>query len=261
MRLDQNVAAIVTGGASGLGEATARTFASRGVRVAIFDRDAERGTAVAGETGGLFCAVDICDPASVEDAFRRARSKHGQERVLVNCAGIGPSAKTVSRNRVTRSPVPHDLAMFDRVIQVNLVGTFRCLALSAAGMASQEPDGETGERGVIITTSSIAAQDGQVGQVAYSASKAAILGMTLPIARDLMNDGIRINTILPGMMRTPMIDTLADNVQQALAAAIPFPKRLGRSEEYANLVVHMIENGYLNAACVRLDGAMRMPPR
>lgn len=261
MQIDTNCAAIVTGGGSGLGEATAEALAERGARITIFDRDETKGTTVAQRLGGLFCAVDVASESSVEAAFDRARQVHGQERLLINCAGIGPSAKTVSRKGEDRRPRPHDLSMFEQVIGVNLIGTFRCIAISAAGMTALEPVGDSGERGVIINTASIAAQDGQIGQAAYSASKAGIVGMTLPIARDLMSEGVRINTILPGMMRTPMIDTLSEPVQRALEESIPFPKRLGRPQEFAAAALMMIENSYLNAACLRLDAAIRLAPR
>jgi NAD(P)-dependent dehydrogenase (short-subunit alcohol dehydrogenase family) len=198
MKLGSSVAAIVTGAASGLGEATARALAARGVRVAIFDLSLERGGAVARDIGGLFCEVDVTNEASVDTGFAKARAAHGQERILVNCAGIANGIKTAFRDRETGEARHFPLADFERAIQINLIGTFRCIAKSAAGMLSL-PILPEGDRGVIINTSSVAAEDGQIGQAAYSASKAGISGMTLPIARDLMNEGIRVNTILPGI--------------------------------------------------------------
>jgi NAD(P)-dependent dehydrogenase (short-subunit alcohol dehydrogenase family) len=254
------IAAIVTGGASGLGEATARALAVGGVKVAIFDLNETRGRAVAGEIGGIFCRVDVTDEASLDAGFASARQKHGQERVLVNCAGIATGEKTASRDKQSGATVAHRLASFEKTIRVNLIGTFACIAKSAAGMLSLEPI-EDGERGVIITTASVAAEDGQIGQAAYAASKAGVKGMTLPIARDLMNEGIRVNTILPGILGTPMLASLPQNVQDSLAATVPFPKRLGKPEEYADLLLFLIGNGYMNGASIRLDGALRMAPR
>ena len=253
-------AAVVTGGASGLGEATARELARRGAKVAIFDRDLERGEKVAAELGGIFCEVDVTSDEKVAAAFAKARAAHGQERILVNCAGIANAVKTVGRDKATGDITLYPVHQFELVIAINLVGSFRCIAHSAAGMVSSEP-GKDGERGVIINTASVAAQDGQIGQAAYSASKGGVLAMTLPIARDLMNDGIRVNTILPGVFKTPMVAMMPANVQDALGAQVPFPKRLGRPEEYANLACFMVESDYLNAEHVRLDGGIRMAPR
>ena len=253
-------AAVVTGGASGLGEATARELARRGAKVAIFDRDLERGEKVAAELGGIFCEVDVTSDEKVAAAFAKARAAHGQERILVNCAGIANAVKTVGRDKATGDIKLYPVHQFELVIAINLVGSFRCIAHSAAGMVSSEP-GKDGERGVIINTASVAAQDGQIGQAAYSASKGGVLAMTLPIARDLMNDGIRVNTILPGVFKTPMVAMMPANVQDALGAQVPFPKRLGRPEEYANLACFMVESDYLNAEHVRLDGGIRMAPR
>lgn len=261
MQLDGNIAAVVTGGASGLGEATCRALAAKGVKVAIFDLNGDAGEAVARDIGGIFCEVNVTDDASVDQGLALARASHGQERVLVNCAGIAPPIKTVSRDRETGTVKHFPLDVFDTVMQVNLIGTFRCIAKSAAGMLTIDPVDEQGERGAIINTASVAAQDGQVGQAAYSASKAGVLGMTLPIARDLMNEGIRVNTILPGIFETPMMRGLPEKAQAALAASVPFPKRLGRPDEYASLAMYMVENSYLNAEAVRLDGAIRMAPR
>jgi len=260
MKLDRNVAAVVTGGASGLGEATARALAERGVRVAVFDRDADKGERVAAEIGGVFAAVDVTSDEAVEAGFAKAREAHGQERILVNCAGVANAAKTVGRDKATGELKPYPIHQFELAVQINLIGSFRCLAKSAFGMAGIEPL-EDGERGVIINTASVAAQDGQIGQAAYSASKAGVLGMALPIARDLMSEGIRVNTILPGVFETPMVAMMPQNVKDALAAQVPFPKRLGRPEEYARLALFIAESGYLNGEYVRLDGAIRMAPR
>jgi NAD(P)-dependent dehydrogenase (short-subunit alcohol dehydrogenase family) len=254
------IAAVVTGGASGLGEATARELARRGAKVAIFDRDAQRGEQVAAEIGGTFCEVDVTSDEKVAAAFARAREAHGQERVLVNCAGVANAAKTVARDKETKAARPYPMQQFELAIQINLVGSFRCIANSALGMVDLDPL-EDGEKGVIINTASVAAEDGQIGQAAYSASKGGVLAMTLPIARDLMNEGIRVNTILPGVFKTPMVAMMPPNVQEALGAQVPFPKRLGRAEEYAGLACFLIENGYMNAASVRLDGGIRMAPR
>ena len=260
MKLDSSVAAVVTGGASGLGEATVRALAAHGVKVAIFDMNADKGEAVAKDVGGVFCKVDVTDDATVEAGFEKARATHGQERILINCAGTGFAAKTASRDKTTGETKSHPIAIFEKIVQINLVGTFRCVAKSAQGMLSLEPL-DDGERGVIVNTASVAAVDGQVGQAAYSASKGGVVGMTLPIARDLMNDGIRVNTILPGIFNTPLMNAAPENVKAALAASVPFPKRLGNAEEYASLAVEMCRNGYFNGEHVRLDGAIRMPPR
>jgi len=260
MKLDASTAAVVTGGASGLGEATVRMLAAHGVKVAIFDRDAVRGQALARETGGMFCSVDVTDEAQVDAAFAKARDAHGQERVLVNCAGVGDSAKTASRAKDGGAPRHFPLAVFERVVQINLIGSFRCIAKSAAGMLAL-PALKDGERGVIVNTASVAAQDGQIGQAAYSASKAGIVGMTLPIARDLMNEAIRVNTVMPGLFNTPLLNGLPAHVHAALSASVPCPKRLGEPAEFAALVEAMICNGYFNGECVRLDGALRMAPR
>jgi NAD(P)-dependent dehydrogenase (short-subunit alcohol dehydrogenase family) len=261
MKLGPDISAIVTGGASGLGLATARALRAQGVKVALFDRNAELGEKIAKEIGATFCQVDVTDEAGVDAAFAKARAANGQERVLVNCAGTGNAIKTASRDKETREPRSFPTEAFDFIIQINLVGTFRCIAKSAAGMLSLDPIGEDGERGAIVNTASVAAQDGQMGQAAYSASKAGIVGMTLPIARDLMGDGIRVNTILPGIFNTPLMTAAPPQVKEALAASVPFPKRLGNAEEYAQLALTMITNGYFNGEDVRLDGAIRMQPR
>ena len=255
-----NSAAVVTGGASGLGAATARALAARGAKVALFDLQADKGEALAAEIGGVFCKVDVTSDDSVDAGFAAARAAHGQERILVNCAGTGNAAKTAGRSKQDGSVKHFPLDAFDRIIQINLVGTFRCIAKSAAGMLTLEP-GEDGERGAIVNTASAAAEDGQMGQAAYSASKAGVVGMTLPIARDLMSEGIRVNTILPGIFDTPLLAAAPQPVRDALAASVPFPKRLGRPEEFAALALTMIECGYFNGEDVRLDGAIRMAPR
>lgn len=255
------VAAVVTGAASGLGEATARELARLGAKVAVFDRDNQRGEQVARDIGGIFCEVDVTSDDKVRAAFDKARAAHGQERILVNCAGVANAAKTVAREKDTKAPKFYPMPQFELAIQINLIGTFRCIANSAFGMVGLDPIGSDGERGVIINTASVAAEDGQIGQAAYSASKGGVLAMALPIARDLMNDGVRVNTILPGVFKTPMVAMMPPNVQDALGAQVPFPKRLGQAEEYARLARFMIENPYMNAASVRLDGGIRMAPR
>ncbi|HSW03826.1 SDR family NAD(P)-dependent oxidoreductase [Aquabacterium sp.] len=260
MQLDSTISAVITGGASGLGAATARRLASRGVRVALFDLNAEAGEALAKELGGVFCKVDVTSEEQVDAGFAKARAAIGQERILVNCAGTGNAVKTASRDKTTGEIKAFPTANFDRIIQINLVGTFRCIAKSAAGMLSL-PALAGGERGAIINTASVAAQDGQIGQASYAASKAAIVGMTLPIARDLMGEGIRVNTILPGIFNTPLLQGAPEHVKAALAASVPFPKRLGDPDEYAHLAETMITNGYFNGESVRLDGAIRMAPR
>ncbi len=260
MKLDNTVAAVVTGGASGLGEATARALAAQGVKVAIFDMNETRGEEVAKEIGGVFCKVNVTSDADVDAGFEKARAAHGQERVLVNCAGTGNAAKTASRDKTTGETKHFPLDAFDRIIQINLVGTFRCIAKSAKGMLDLAPL-DDGERGAIVNTASVAAEDGQMGQAAYSASKGGVVGMTLPIARDLMGEGIRVNTILPGIFNTPLMNNAPEAVKAGLAASVPFPKRLGLPEEYAQLAVTMITNGYFNGEDVRLDGGIRMAPR
>ena len=259
MELNSSVAAVVTGGASGLGEATVRALAAKGVKVAIFDMNAEKGEAVAKDVGGVFCKCNVTSEEEVDAAFAKARQAHGQERILVNCAGTGNAMKTASRDKQTGETKHFPLDAFNFIIQINLVGTFRCIAKSAKGMLDLEPLAD-GERGVIINTASVAAEDGQMGQAAYSASKGGVVGMTLPIARDLMGDGIRVNTILPGIFNTPLMNAAPPQVKEALAASVPFPKRLGQPEEYAKLALCMVETTYFNGEDVRLDGAIRMAP-
>jgi len=260
MKLDNSVAAVVTGGAEPGGAATARALAAKGVKVAIFDLQAEKGEALAKEIGGVFCEVNVTSDESVDAGFAKARAANGQERVLVCCAGTGNAVKTASRSKEDGSIKHFPLEAFNWLIQINLIGTFRCVAKSAAGMLTLEP-GVDGERGAMVMTASVAAEDGQIGQAAYSASKGGVVGMTLPIARDLMGEGIRINTILPGIFETPLMQGAPQNVKDALAASVPFPKRLGNPPEYAQLALTMIENGYFNGEDVRLDGAIRMAPR
>jgi NAD(P)-dependent dehydrogenase (short-subunit alcohol dehydrogenase family) len=255
MKLDSTLSAVVTGGASGLGAATARMLAAQGVKVALFDRNAAQGEELAVEIGGVFANVDVTDQASVEAGFEKARAVHGQERILVNCAGIAPVAKTTSRGE------PHPMDMFEKVIAVNLVGSFRCLSISATGMAALDPITADGGRGVIVSTASVAAFDGQIGQVAYAASKAGVAGMTLPVARDLSKPGIRVMTIAPGTFETPMLLGLSQEVQDSLGQQVPFPSRLGKATEYAQLVKSICENDMLNGETIRLDGAIRMAPR
>jgi NAD(P)-dependent dehydrogenase (short-subunit alcohol dehydrogenase family) len=260
MELNSSVSAIITGGASGLGEATARALVKHGVKVALFDLQKDKGEKLAAEIGATFCEVNVTNDESVAAGFVKARAANGQERILVNCAGTGNAAKTASRDRKTGEIKFFQAKDFDRIIQINLVGTFRCIAQSAAGMLTLDPLAG-GERGAIVNTASVAAQDGQIGQAAYTASKAGINGVTLVVARDLAQEGIRCNTIMPGLFNTPLLAAAPDAVKQALGAQVPFPPRLGNPPEYASLALQMITNGYFNGECVRLDGAIRMAPR
>jgi len=260
MILDSSISAVITGGASGLGEATARLLASHGVKVGLFDLNEERGEALAEELGGVFCKVNVTSSPEVDAAFAKSRASIGQERILVNCAGVGGSVKTVSRDRQTGEIKEYPLDNFERIIQVNLIGSFRCITKSAAGMLTLPPL-EDGDRGVIVNTASVAAEDGQIGQAAYTASKAGLVGLTLTVARDLSSEAIRVNTILPGIFDTPLLQRAPEPVKAALAAQVPFPKRLGRPEEYAQLAYTMITCGYFNGEDVRLDGGIRMAPR
>ena len=256
MELNNNISAVITGGGSGLGEGTARALSAHGVKVAIFDVNEEAGQKVADDLGGIFAKVDVADSVSVTQGFEVARAAHGQESICVNCAGIAPAAKTVDRDGN-----PHDAALFAKIIGVNLIGTFNVASQSAAGMSAQDPITEDGERGVIINTASVAAFDGQIGQIAYGSSKAAVAGMTLPMARDLSRNGVRIMTIAPGIFGTPMVKGMPQEVQDALGAMVPFPSRLGQPEEYAKLAISICENSMLNGETIRLDGAIRMAPR
>ena len=262
MKLDSSIAAVVTGGASGLGGATVRALAAHGVKIAILDleRQREKGEALAKEIGGVFCAANVTSEEEVDAAFDKAREANGQERILVNCAGTGNAAKTVSRDRNTGEIKRFPTEAFNLIIQINLVGTFRCISKSASGMLTLDPLPD-GDRGAIVNTASVAAEDGQIGQAAYSASKAGVVGLTLVVARDLSGDGIRCNTILPGIFDTPLLAGAPEPVKAALSAQVPFPKRLGVPEEYASLALQMIQNGYLNGEDIRLDGAIRMAPR
>jgi NAD(P)-dependent dehydrogenase (short-subunit alcohol dehydrogenase family) len=252
MKLD-GVAAIVTGGGSGLGRATAEALAAKGAKVTVFDLNPAAAEEAAKAIGGLAVAGDVADEASAGAAIAKAKAAHGAARVLVNCAGIGTPKRVVGREG------PHPLGDFDRVIRVNLIGTFNMIRLAATEMGKLEPI--EGERGIIISTASIAAYDGQIGQAAYSASKGGVVAMTLPIARELAQFGIRVNTIAPGIFMTPMLFGLPQAAQDSLGASVPFPARLGQPAEYAALAVHIIENGYINGETIRIDGALRMAPK
>ena len=258
MIIDKTTAAVVTGGASGLGKATVAKLRAEGVKVAIFDRNEDAGNAAASELGATFCKVDVTSDESVDEGFAAARKANGQERILVCCAGIGSAMKTASRSKETGEIKHFPLNIFELTIQINLIGTYRCVAKSAAGMLTLDPLDAVGERGAMVMTASVAAEDGQMGQAAYSASKGGVVGMTLPIARDLSGEGIRINTILPGIFETPLMMGAPQKVKEALAASVPFPKRLGNPEEYASLALEMIRNSYFNGEDVRLDGSIRM---
>jgi len=248
------VAAIVTGGASGLGGATARLLASKGAKVAIFDLNAEVGQATAQEIGGLFLSVDVSDEASVTDAIARAEAAHGVARILVNCAGIATAMRIVDRNGD-----PHPLALFRKAVEVNLIGTFNVISKFAARLIAAKIEGE--EAGVIVNTASVAAYDGQVGQAAYASSKGGIVGLTLPAARDLAQHRIRVMTIAPGTFMTPMLQGLPEAARESLGHQVPHPSRLGKPEEYAQLVDSIVANPMLNGEVIRIDGAIRMAPR
>jgi len=250
VQIDQT-SAIITGGASGLGEACARAFRDAGAKVVIFDRDATRGAEVADEIGAGFAEVDVTDEASVAAGIKAAVSHMGKINACINCAGIASGEKTVGRDG------PHALDSFQRTVNINLIGTFNVLRLAAAEMAGNEPN-EDGERGVIVNTASIAAFDGQMGQVSYAASKAGIAGMSLPVSRDLARNGIRIMAIAPGIFLTPMLEGLGQEIIDGLAVDVTFPKRLGRPAEFASLAQFIVENGYLNGEVIRIDGALRM---
>ena len=248
------IAAVVTGAASGMGEVAARSLAAKGAKVALLDLQADRVQAVAGEIGGLGLACDVADEASAEAALAAARQAHGPVRLLVNCAGIAPGARVVGREG------PHARALFHKTIPVNLVGSFNMLRLAAAEMAAAEPMAD-GERGLIVNTASVAAYEGQIGQAAYSASKGGVVGMTLPIARELARHGIRVMTIAPGLIKTPMLAGMPQEVQDSLVATTLYPKRLGDPQEFADLVLHIAGNRMLNGSVIRLDGAVRLAPR
>lgn len=256
MRVGPDVAAVVSGGASGLGAATARALARRGARVAILDLDKTRGARVAGDVHGLFCETDVTDPAAIDAALARAADAHGTARIAVGCAGIAPAARTLDR-----AGLPHDPAVFARVLTVNLVGTFLLASRAAAAMARLDPLEPDGERGVVVNTASIAAYEGQIGQSAYAASKGGVAALTLPMARDLASSGVRVVAIAPGLFLTPMVEGLPSDAQASLGAQVPFPRRLGDPDEFAALVLHAAENPMLNGTVIRLDGALRMAPR
>jgi NAD(P)-dependent dehydrogenase (short-subunit alcohol dehydrogenase family) len=247
-------AALVTGGASGLGAATARALAAAGAKVAVLDLNRAAAEAVAGEIGGIAVACDVSDAASAEAAVAAARGRHGAARILVNCAGIGVAQRIVGRDG------PMALAGFKRVIDVNLIGSFNLMRLAAADMMALAPLGD-GERGIIISTASVAAYEGQIGQAAYAASKGGIVALTLPAAREFARSGIRVNAIAPGLFETPLLGNLPQEAQDSLAASIPFPARLGRPTEYARLVLDIIANPMINGETIRIDGALRMAPR
>lgn len=249
-----DTAAVVTGGGSGLGAQTARTLSSLGARVTVLDIDGERANAIARETGGFSARCDVADPDGVAAALAAASERHGAARILVNCAGIGTAQRMVGRD----GPMPLDA--FERIIRVNLIGTFNATRLAVAAMVTLDPL-EDGERGVVVSTASIAAFDGQVGQAAYSASKGGIAALTLPLARELAQFGVRVLTIAPGLFQTPLLGQLPQAVQDSLSASIPYPRRLGSPVDFANLVVSCCENVYLNGETIRLDGALRLPPR
>jgi NAD(P)-dependent dehydrogenase (short-subunit alcohol dehydrogenase family) len=252
-----DVAAVVTGGASGLGEATTRALAAEGVAVTILDLQEDRGKALAAELGGhtTFVPTDVTDEDSVQAAIADATGKDRPLRIAVNCAGIAWAQRTVDRNGTA-----HDLAPFTRTVMVNLVGTFNVLRLSAAAMAATEPE-QDGSRGVIVNTASIAAYEGQIGQIAYAASKGGVVGLTLPAARDLASVGVRVCTIAPGLVDTPMVAGLSEEARTSLSAGIPFPRRLAQPSDYAELALDIIRHDYLNGEVIRMDGALRMAPR
>ena len=260
MKIDNTIAAVVTGGASGLGRASAIALAAAGAKVAIFDVNAAAGEKVAAEVGGLFCKVDITSEESAVAGFERARSAHGQERVLVHCAMTSRRGKTLSFDKETRGYKRTSTEDYAYGVNGILVASYRMASLSALGMAGLAPL-EDGERGVITLTASVAAQDAQIGQVIYGSAKAGVNGLVLPMARDLMDVGIRVNSIMPGIFATPLMLGAPQNVLDSLAASVPFPKRLGKPEEFASLVLELTRNTYFNGQCLRLDGAIRMAHR
>lgn len=259
MKIDSSLAAVVTGGASGLGLATVKALRAAGAKVAIFDLNAEIGEKMAAETGAIFCQCDVLSDESVDAAFAKARAAQGQERALICCAGGGNAIPTARRDKTTGEINIFPSDKFEWVLKLNTVGTFRCITRAAAGMMTLEP--VNGERGVLVNTASAAATEGQMGQAAYSAAKAAIVGMTLTIARDLSREGIRVNTIQPGIFATPAMARATPEMLEALGKMVPFPPRLGHADEYASLTLEVIRNGYLNGETLRLDGAIRMQPR
>ena len=247
-------AALVTGGASGLGAATARTLAAAGAKVAILDVNEKAAAAMAAELKGVAVPCDVADAASGEAAVKKAAEAHGPARILINCAGIGPAKRIVGRD----GPMP--LADYERVIRVNLIGTFNMMRLAGAAMQTLDPLAD-GERGVVVSTASIAAFEGQVGQAAYASSKGGVAALTMPAAREFAQFGVRVMAIAPGIFATPMLTALPQETQDSLGASVPSPKRLGQPAEFAALVLHIVHNGYLNGEVIRLDGALRMPPR
>lgn len=251
----KGVSAIISGGGSGLGAATARALAAGGAKVALLDVNLDAANAVAAEIGGIAVKCDVTSADSAQTAIAAAAAAHGPARIAVNCAGIAPPAKIVGRDG------PHDLDLFRKVIEVNLIGTFNVLRLAAAGMQGLEPVTADGERGVIINTASVAAFDGQIGQAAYGASKGGVHALTLPAARELARSGIRVVTIAPGIFLTPMMLGLPQEAQDSLGKQVPFPSRLGKPEEYASLALHIIANSMINGETIRLDGAIRMAPK
>lgn len=261
MIIDSTTAAVVTGGGSSLGAATARMLAERGVKVALFDFNAERGEKVAREIGGLFCHVDVTDERAVEEGLGQARAAHGQERITVNCASFIITQKIASKDREHGFFRPHDFNAFVRVVTTDLIGTFNVMSKSAAGMASLQPVNADGGRGVIINSSSIACEEGQTGQVAFAAAKGGVKAMTLPAARDLARDGIRVCCILTGLFEISMFEALDETARKNLTADVLFPTRLGQPSEFAALAAHIIENDMLNGAALRLDGGLRLTAR
>jgi len=259
MKIDSSLSAVVTGGASGLGLATVKALRAVGAKVAIFDVNPETGEKAAAENGAIFCHCDVLSDESVDGAFSKARMAQGQERVVVCCAGGGNAIATARRDKTTGEIQIFPSDKFEWVLRLNTVGTFRCITRGAAGMMTLDP--VDGERGVLISTASAAATEGQMGQAAYSAAKAAIVGMTLTIARDLAREGIRVNTIQPGIFNTPAMARATPQMLEALSAMVPFPNRLGTAPEFASMALEIIRNGYVNGSTIRLDGAIRMQPR
>ena len=255
MQIGSNTPAVITGGASGLGEATARTLAAKGAKVALLDMNAERGEMIASELGGVFAPCNVTDDASVDAALAAAIATQGAPRIVVNCAGVGTPQKTIGRDG------PIDMGHYEQVIQINLIGTMRVMSKAAWQMSQADPVDDDGCRGIVVNTASVAAFDGQIGQAAYASSKGGVAALTLPVARDLARNGIRVTTIAPGIFGTPMLRGLPDDAQESLAKQVPFPVRLGDPEEFAKLVCFIAETGYMNGEVIRLDGAIRMGPK